>query len=213
MEKQTQPQTLTVQHKSLQHFNLSGAGVGQHSPEYSPTSFQRKRKKEKHENRSWLSCHLKLPELNTGQYPVSSTTTLPTLFLKEQILNTLFTQEIQTWSFSRVLLFTTHWTITRQAPLSMGSLQAKILEWVAIPFSRGSSQPRDGDGIRIPCVSCIAGRFSTHWATKGPEDPLGINGVSTLIGTKRAFRSYDYEPQWQKYPSDLCPYASAMVII
>ena len=116
-------------------------------------------------------------------------------------------------SLSRVLLFMTHWTVTRQAPLSMGSLQAKILEWVAIPFSRGSSQPRDGDGIRIPCVSCIAGRFSTHWATKGSEDPLGINGVSTLIGTKRAFRSYDYEPQWQKYPSDLCPYASAMVII
>ena len=143
MEKQTQPQTLTVQHKSLQHFNLSGAGVGQHSPEYSPTSFQRKRKKEKHENRSWLSCHLKLPELNTGQYPVSSTTTLPTLFLKEQILNTLFTQEIQTWSFSRVLLFTTHWTITRQAPLSMGILQERILEWVAIHSSRASSQPRD----------------------------------------------------------------------
>ena len=30
-----------------------------------------------------------------------------------------------------------------QAPLSMGILQARILEWVAMPFSRGSSQPRD----------------------------------------------------------------------
>ena len=33
-----------------------------------------------------------------------------------------------------------------------GILQAGILEWVAIPFSRGSSQPRDW-------VSCIEGRF------------------------------------------------------
>ena len=37
-----------------------------------------------------------------------------------------------------------------------GILQARILEWVAIPFSRGSSSPRDW--IQ---VSCIAGRFFT----------------------------------------------------
>ena len=44
---------------------------------------------------------------------------------------------------SRVLLFATPWTVAHQAPLSMGILQARILEWIAIPFSRGSSQPRD----------------------------------------------------------------------
>ena len=37
-----------------------------------------------------------------------------------------------------------------------GILQAKILEWVAIPFSRGSSQPRDQTQ-----VSHITGRFFT----------------------------------------------------
>ena len=37
-----------------------------------------------------------------------------------------------------------------------GILQARILEWVAIPFSRGSSQPRDGTQ-----VSHIAGVFFT----------------------------------------------------
>ena len=37
-----------------------------------------------------------------------------------------------------------------------GILQARILEWVAIPFSRGSSQPRDQ--IR---VSCTVSRFFT----------------------------------------------------
>ena len=37
---------------------------------------------------------------------------------------------------SCVRLFGTPWTVARQAPLSMGILQAGILEWVAIPFSR-----------------------------------------------------------------------------
>ena len=42
-----------------------------------------------------------------------------------------------------------------------GILQARIPEWVAIRFSRGSSQPRD----QTPQVSCIADRFFTVWAT------------------------------------------------
>ena len=41
-----------------------------------------------------------------------------------------------------------------------GIIQAKILEWVAFPFSRGSSQRKDQTQ-----VSCIAGRFFTSWAT------------------------------------------------
>ena len=41
-----------------------------------------------------------------------------------------------------------------------GISQARILEWIAIPFSRGSSQPRDGTP-----VSCTAGRFFTVWTT------------------------------------------------
>ena len=42
-----------------------------------------------------------------------------------------------------------------------GILQARILEWVAYPFSRGSSQPRNWTG-----VFCIVGRFFTSWATR-----------------------------------------------
>ena len=42
-----------------------------------------------------------------------------------------------------------------------GILQARILEWVAISFSRGSSQPRDQTQ-----VSCIAGRHFNLWATR-----------------------------------------------
>ena len=42
-----------------------------------------------------------------------------------------------------------------------GIFQARILEWVAIFFSRGSSQPRDQTR-----VSCTAGRLFTTWATR-----------------------------------------------
>ena len=46
-----------------------------------------------------------------------------------------------------------------------GILQARILEWVAIPFSRGSSQP--GDWTQ---VSCIAGGFFPVWATREAQN-------------------------------------------
>ena len=47
-----------------------------------------------------------------------------------------------------------------------GILQARILEWVAFPFSRRSSQPRDQTQ-----VSCIAGGFFTSWATREAQIP------------------------------------------
>ena len=43
-------------------------------------------------------------------------------------------------SLTHVWLFDTPWTAAHQAPLSLGILQARILEWVAMPSSRGSSQ-------------------------------------------------------------------------
>ena len=52
------------------------------------------------------------------------------------------------------------WTIACQAPIN-GILQARILEWVAISLSRGSSQPRN-----LTQVSCIAGKFFTNWAVR-----------------------------------------------
>ena len=67
----------------------------------------------------------------------------------------------------------TPWTVAYQAPLSMGILQARILEWVAMPSSRGSSQPRGRTQ-----VSCIAGGFFTIWATR----EAGQIGVHLLFG-------------------------------
>ena len=62
--------------------------------------------------------------------------------------------------FSRVQLFATPWMIVFQAPLSMGILQARILEWVVMPSSRGSSQPRDGTCVSY--VSCIGRQVLYH---------------------------------------------------
>ena len=53
-----------------------------------------------------------------------------------------------------------------------GILQARILEWVAFPFSRGSSQPRDQTQ-----VSHIVGRFFTSWATGKPKN-TGVGSLS-----------------------------------
>ena len=56
----------------------------------------------------------------------------------------------------------TPWTIACQAPLSLGIIQARILEWVAMPSSRGSSQPRDRTQ-----VCHIAGRILYRLSYKG----------------------------------------------
>ena len=65
-------------------------------------------------------------------------------------------------------------------------LQARILEWAAFPFSRGSSQPRDWTQ-----VSRTAGRFFISWATreehtkelykKDLNDPDNHDGVITHL--------------------------------
>ena len=116
----------------------------------------------------------------------------------------------------------TLWTVARQAPLSMGILQTRILkwvampssrgifptqgsnpglphcwwslyclnhqgspripEWVAYPFSRGTSWPRNHTG-----VSCIAGGFFTNWAIR--ETPLYKTGMilCTAFQKERTF--------------------------
>ena len=48
-----------------------------------------------------------------------------------------------------------------------GIFQERILEWVALPSSRGSSQPRNR--TCVSCVFCIAGEFSTHRVKKSGE--------------------------------------------
>ena len=70
------------------------------------------------------------------------------------------------------------WTAAHQAPLFMGILQARILEWVAMPSSRGSSQPRDQT------------QASTLQVDSLPSEPPGKptnTGVSSLSLLQRIF--------------------------
>ena len=63
------------------------------------------------------------------------------------------------WSQGEVKVKAAQLCLTLYNPVDYrvhGILQARILEWVAFPFSRGSSQPRDQTQ-----VSLIAGRFFT----------------------------------------------------
>ena len=80
----------------------------------------------------------------------------------------LSTYEKWKWSCSVVSL----WDSMDGSPPGssvQGIFQARILEWVAISFSRGSSQLRDWTW-----VSCIAGRLSTVWATREPPSYLYV---------------------------------------
>ena len=61
-----------------------------------------------------------------------------------------------------------------------GILQARIVEWVAISFSRGSSRPRDQSQ-----VSCIAGRFFYQ---------LSYEGSPTIsVDAKKAFDNIEHK--------------------
>ena len=84
---------------------------------------------------------------------------------------------------SRVQVFVTLRTVAHQALLSTGILQAsRILEWVAMPSSWESSQPRDQTQI-----SRIAGRFFTIWATK--EGPHILQHFKVWVSTRNRPKS------------------------
>ena len=69
------------------------------------------------------------------------------------------------------------WTVTHQVPV-YGILQVRILEWVAILFSRGSSWSRDW--TRVSCVFCIARQV--------PLVPPGMPVFSTWIFPSSSWR-------------------------
>ena len=71
-------------------------------------------------------------------------------------------------SLSHVQLFAAPWTIQSM------EFSIRILAWVAVPFSEGSSQPRD-----LTQVSRMVGRFFTSWATREAH---------CITGTKHWFR-------------------------
>ena len=75
-------------------------------------------------------------------------------FIEKHSQFSLFTVKMKWRSLSHIRHFLTPWTVH-------GILQARILEWVAYPFSRESSRPRNWTR-----VSHVAGGFLTNWAIR-----------------------------------------------
>ena len=87
--------------------------------------------------------------------------------------------------FSRVWLFATPGTAACQAPQSTGILQARILEWVAMPSSRGSSGLKDQ-----PCISlCLL-----NWQVGSL--PLVLPGKSYNWGTESLGKTLMLGKDW-----------------
>ena len=73
------------------------------------------------------------------------------------------------------------------------TLQARTLEWIAIPFSRGSSRPRE--------QTCITGRFFTVWATREaqtePSSKKDRFGLGSRVASEKAMAPHSSTPAWK----------------
>ena len=90
--------------------------------------------------------------------------------------------------------FASPWTVAHQAPLPMGILQARILEWVAIPFSRGSSWPRDGT-----LISCIGRQVLYHPSLgEPPREPIPYGSCYLVrLLREKAMAPHPSTPAWK----------------
>ena len=95
----------------------------------------------------------------TAKYEVTNSLEINIYKLKRIVGNRLTYNLLSKVNFeSQVKVKVAQWCLTLCNPMDYtvhGIPQARLLEWVAFPFSRGSSQPRDGTG-----VSCMAGAHS-----------------------------------------------------
>ena len=73
-----------------------------------------------------------------------------------------------------------------------GILQARILKWVAFPFSRGSSQPRDRTQ-----VTHVAGGFFTSWATRDVQDSSWRQMSKRLLSLSQLLLGSDWWIDWK----------------
>ena len=97
-------------------------------------------------------------------------------------------------SLSHVWLFATPWTVVHEI------FRARILKWVAFPFSRGSSQPRDQTQ-----VSHIVGEFFISWATGKPknsgEGSLSfLQQIFPIQGSNWSHKGSPRILEWVAYP-------------
>ena len=90
-----------------------------------------------------------------------------------------------------------------------GIFQARILEWIAIPFSRASSQPRNRTQ-----VSCIASRFFIVWATGEWNVAWFLGGIkmclfhfcTPIYSTRLGSELHSYFSKWVSWVSNECAF-------
>ena len=93
--------------------------------------------------------------------------------------------------FSRVQLFVTLKGYSLPGSSDHGILQARILKWVAMPSSRGSSWPRDQ--THVSCDSWIVDRFFT-------AEPPGKPSLQAYKGSN-VMKCMNSKPWWQSFSS------------
>ena len=125
---------------------------------------------------SYQLCHLESPEHLHGwcyitQSPAPTENKLISCSPRIQENRNTYPIWVSEWvkSLNRVRLFETPMDCSLQGSSVHGIFQARILEWVAISFSRGSSQPRDRTR-----VFHIVGRCFTIWATREAPYPVWL---------------------------------------
>ena len=103
-----------------------------------------------------------------------------------------------------VRLFETLWTVPHQAPLSMGFfilLQARMLEWVAIPPPGDLPNPGINTGIKSESLTfpTLANRFfttSATWEAQGLHSPRNSPGQNTGVGSRSPLQRIFPTQRW-----------------
>ena len=110
------------------------------------------------------------------------------------------------WSFNRVWLFETPWTVAHQAPLSMGILQVRILEWFAMPSSRGFSHTEIKSRFPTLQVDSLPSKPPGKPKNNGVGSPSLLQGISLtqvstqgLLYCRRSFCQLNYQRNSMQY--------------
>ena len=111
-------------------------------------------------------------------------------------------------SLSHVQLFATLYCSPPGSSVC-GIFQARILEWVAISYSRGSSWPRER--TQVCCVSCTGRQIVCYYCHLGsPLGPFRLvqllsNTVEELLDWRRATMCWERDLPGSSVPSTPCP--------
>ena len=115
-------------------------------------------------------------------------------------INTSFSKGLYVLSW--IWLFEIPWTVALQVPLSMDFSRKRVLEWIVISFSWGSSWL--GDQTIISCIFCIGRQILYHRATCKAQRPVcNCNTENSLYlspSLNSPFIGVSYFPIWGLFP-------------